>query len=1112
VKVRNIFRQPIDRRIEEVIKVDLTDEATVAYELAEYVVTDRIRREFEKLLDAYQETATKPSEATNVWVSGFFGSGKSSFAKIFGLILENPLLEGKRAADRFFERCDDPRLRALLSTCHTRAPALSVFVDLSTSKNLHREGEPVALPLYRALLGRLGYSRDILLAELEFALEGDGELEAFEQAFARVTGGKHWRDRRNVALARNEASHALHLLRPDTYPSPDSWARTPVEPTIDHNWFVTRAVELLRRRARGARRLVFIVDEVGQYVARHLDRLFDLMGLAHAVQKRRGDIWLVVTSQEKLEDIVDALESKRVELARVRDRFPLTVDLVPADIEEVVARRLLEKTSEADNQLRQLFRAHRNKLAENIRLSSPTRQRDLTEEDFVRLYPLLPYQIQLFIDIVSHHRARGGGSPMLGGSNRTLIKLAQQLIVHPRTRLSEQDVGALATSPMAYDLLDALIPTSWQAEIDHVARRHGSESVPTNVAKVVALVAGVPALRMDSANIAALMHPHVEAETLRPQVDQALGLLTGEDVLRYTEDGYRLQSPEEKDWERERRGIDLKPAQWAKIRRETIGQLLEGSSLSAERRTFRVAVLVAGERVQEGELSLAIEELNGTTLDDLRARSRHDTHQNTLFWAYRASDATIEAARELHRSREMIRRHETTPTLGGLIAEEKRREERAQARIREQLKNDLLRGTFLFRGVEEEPKGPDPRDALKEAFAAKLPDIFPQLSRFGLPVRREHVRLILHADSLEGLPDCLQETVVRATPEGLKLATDTDPLAAVLAQIRERTSYGIEATGSYLEQHFGAPPYGAPVEAVQAFVAALLRAGLVEVISQGARIANPRDARLDRVFGTLPGFRAALVVPQREVDPDMRARVARRLQQATGDKPPIATDELAARLRAFFTSYREPLASVTAALQGLGMPVPDALLRARQMVEGFRDASDEEVIKTCDEAWGDLMDGLRLAERLASRLDEEGLGLLRTAQDTVRHGTDGLGPQGLEKLERLRELLAVADLAVDHMGEVRSLVADIKQEREAAWHQALEDLRNRVTSAKEELRSRYGGRVAHEVLHEHINRLEALLPPPSSRPDAGPSVDALRGRAAQVEAEKRRAENALAHV
>lgn len=1111
MKIRDIFRNPIDRRIEEVIKVDLGDEEIVAYELSEYVVTDHIRREFIVVLDAFQETINRPSEQVTAWVSGFFGSGKSSFAKVLGYLLENPTVRGKAAADRFLERAHDERLRALLATIHAQAPSYTVFVDLSSAKNLLREGEHPALPLYRALLEGLDYSRDIVLAELEYALEGDGDLEAFEEAFEKVAGERgNWRQRRNIAFARNEASHALHILRPDTYSQPDSFALSAKEPAIDADWFADRALELLARRASDARRLVFVEDEVGQYVARDVNRMFDLMGLAHAVQKKRGRVWLVVTSQEKLEDVVDALEGRRVELARVRDRFPITVDLVPSDIEEVVARRVLEKTAEGADEVRRIVRANRNRLAENVRLESPTRHREASEEELVRLYPLLPYQIQLFIDAVSAHRARGGAVPTLGGSNRTLIKLAQQFVVHQKTSLGEQEVGALVTADMGYDLLEGIIPTAWQAEIGQVAGRH--DGVPTKVAKAVALLTGVPALRLQTANLAAVLHQSVDAESLRGEVERSLETLTREEVLRPTDDGYKLQSPEEKDWERERRGIDMKPAAWHRIRREVAKQLFEGLAVEVGR-TFRVGVRLDGDQVVDGDLAVVIEELEGAAPDDLRARSREK--KGALFWSYQPSDDMLEAARELHRSTEMLKRREGTPKSEaevGLVGEERVRRDRAEKVLHERITSDLLVGTIFFEGVEEEPRGTDVRVALKDAFATKVETIYPRLREFTAPAKRADAVTVLRADTLDGLPTYLRSDglgAIRATPEGTSIAFDIDPLATLLAEVRERSGYGMEATGKYLEEKFSASPFGATVEVVQVLLALLLRAGALEVVYQGARIANPRDSRLEKAFGTLPGFRGTTFAPQRDVDPDMRARVAKRLQEISGEREPLATDQLATRIRGTFRSDREVFASVIASLRALGISVSEAVERADDIVEAMETGSDEEVIKNCNEAWEDLKEGRTAARRLREALDEVTLKLLREARETARLGAEGLGPEAEERLEKLTELLRGPNL-VGQLGAIRSLVAEHRSRRSNAWEATTGDLRAAVLMHVEAVRARYAGTVEESALTEALRVVQALAPAEEASPETGPSLETLRARRTALEGVVAQVESQLA--
>jgi hypothetical protein len=1104
MKINDIFRKPIDRRIEEVIKVDLADEEAVARELEEYVVTDHIRGSLERLLDHYQETIRKPNEATNVWVSGFFGAGKSSFAKVLGYLLENPSIQGLPAAERFLGRSGTDREHALLKTIHSQVGTVAVFVDLSSSKNVAREGESVVLPLYRAVLERLGYSRDFALAELEYTLEGDGDLGAFEEAFARVSGARgDWKARRNVGLARNEASHALHLLRPQTYPSPDSYARSLRPLEISANFFADRLLELLSRRQPHAQRVVFVVDEMGQYVARSVDRMFDLMGLAHAVQKKRGLLWLVVTSQEKLEDVVDNLEGRKVELARVTERFPrdLWVDLIPEDIEEVASKRVLVKNDAGRKAVLDALQQHRNKLEASIRLDSPTRSREFSAEQFARLYPLLPYQIQLFVDAVSAHRARGGAGPMLGGSNRTLIKLAQQLIVSQKTDLAQKEVGGLVTVDMAYDLLESLIPTSWQAEIRQVAERHGERGLPTRVTKAVALLTGVAALKLTPANLAALLHPAIDAESLRDQAATALQTLTQEEVLRVTDEGYKLQSPEEKCWERERRGIEMRDAAFERLKRQAIQDLLGGLSVQATpARAFRVQIAVEDHKVVDGEVPLVILEREPAEREAVRSRSRESTAERTVFWVYRCADDTHDAALELHRSKVMLDRKQGVAREGPelpLLGEERKRQERHERLLDQKLARDLLAGEVFFQGVGEQLPGADLRTTAAEVLKGKVSAIYPELERFAAPVRRADALAVLQADNLDGLPDYLGEEglgVVRRCPDGVVLAVDREPLASVLREIKDRANkYGREASGKHLEEEFAGPPYGATVEAVQVLAAAGVRAGEVEVLYQGGRITSPGDARLQKVFGTLPGFRSATFLPQRELDADTRARVARRLGEQTGDRPPLAADQLAGRLRGHFKPVAEAAGRVEATFRGLGVAAPEGVHRAREIAAGLAEADDAEVIKTCDDTWADLVEGQEQARRLDRQVDEHALQALRAARDEVERRPAGLGEEAQAAHARLADLLRAPDLA-DRLAEIRTLVQSLKQQRQAVWLEAAGRLRERVGHAAGRVRARDWARLEASTVEEALRPLLGLEPPEGATAETGPAVEVLQAR------------------
>ena len=169
--IHDLFAHDIARRIEEVIKVDQTDEQIIRDELAEYVVTDSIRDRLTEILECYWETPKKPHEGIGVWVSGFFGSGKSSFAKNLGLALENRKILGEGAAHLLGQRTGDTKVQVLLTNISEQIPTNAVIFDVSTDRGIRTGNQTITEIMYRLFLQSLGYARDLDLAELEITLE-----------------------------------------------------------------------------------------------------------------------------------------------------------------------------------------------------------------------------------------------------------------------------------------------------------------------------------------------------------------------------------------------------------------------------------------------------------------------------------------------------------------------------------------------------------------------------------------------------------------------------------------------------------------------------------------------------------------------------------------------------------------------------------------------------------------------------------------------------------------------------------------------------------------------------------------------------------------------------
>ena len=978
--IKNLFANDISRRIEEVIKVDQADEQIIRDELAEYVVTDSIRGHLTEVLESYWETPKRPHEGAAVWVSGFFGSGKSSFAKYLGLGLQNRTIGGVGAAKLLAKRIGDAKAEVLLSNIAEKIPTEAVIFDVSTDRGIRTGNQSITEIMYRLFLQSLGYARDLDLSELEITLEEAGRLNPFKAKY-QETFDKDWNVGKGlIAIAVQQASRVMHELDPATYPTADSWREAAMKRAdITPGDLAKRGMELMKRRCPG-KTLLFVVDEVGQFVARDVKKMLDLQAVVQSLGRvGRGKMWIVVTSQEKLTELVGGLDHNRVELSRLMDRFPLQVHLEPADISEVTSKRVLSKNAQAEKDLRELFTQHRGRLTDNTRLTADIKLPELSAESFVDLYPLMPYQIDLIIQVVSGLRTQGGASKHVGGANRTIIKLAQQLLIHPDVDLASSPLGSLARVDQVYDLVSGNIGSEVRGKIDDIGKKV-DHPLAQSVAKAICLLQYVRSIHRTPENFAAALHPAVNADSRLSEVKAALDALERAHMVRRGDDGYRIPTPAEDDWERQRASLSPKAGDVGRLHAEIVTGLWQPQPQHSflDVKVFKAGLYLGGRLSVDGDIPVHLTLAEAGKDHEERvaeSRKRSQTETKSIFWIAALDEAIDRETVELFRSKEILSRKQRsaqTKDETALVAEEKLRQRRHQDELRRLIKQSLLTGTIFFRGNDRSPEdtATDIGRTGAEVLTQALPEVFDRFEGAAARVGKKDLESLMTTENLRGLSSVFTDlSLVRDEGGKPVFSTEVGSLAEVLSRIENRASYGETATGRYLTDEFAKEPFGWDFDVVRLFVIALLRAGKLEATSKGQVIESALALDARNTFPNNNLFRQASFLPKVGLDFKDVVDASEYFKEVFGREiSELEQGVVAKAIREEIHRHDEEIHEVHTTLVQQNLPGGEVLRTALDQMRSIRTGKEDHAILTFNASYRELKEAIKRGAELSQVL------------------------------------------------------------------------------------------------------------------------------------------------
>lgn len=1080
MEIRNLFdpSKDIYRTIEKVITYGAAQEQRLKAEISEYVVTDSIEEQTEKLLSKMQAAMEAGGQnEVGVWVSGFYGSGKSSFTKYLGLAFDDRItIDGQPFLKHLQDRLHKPQTKALLSTVSKRFPAAVLLLDLASEQVAGATLEVVSTVLYYKVLQWAGYSRNLKVAAFERKLKKDGRYEEFEKLFQETTG-EPWADYQNDELVVDSLLPDLaHQLYPEFFKTTQSFTTTTSEVIYLLDDRIQEIIDIVRETS-GKDYIIFVIDEVGQYVGSNQNKILDLQGLAENLKNiGDGKAWVVGTAQQTLTEDDPRAALNSPELYKLKDRFPIQVDLESSDIKEICYRRLLGKSPAGEKELDQLFAQHGQSLRHNTKLQDAKYyDADFNRESFINLYPFLPAHFDILLHLLGALAKSTGGIGL-----RSAIKVVQEILTEGpegQTPAANWDVGWLATTVTLYDALDKDIqrafPSIHQA-VGKVLIRFPDSELHQEIAKTVAVLQILGNLPVTVDNVASLMHRAVDGSSRVDAVKSLVDELLSDPLVPLGEKDNALSFFSEKlnDIEQERAQLPLRTADTRRIFNEALrevfnplpsarlhGSLAVTSGLKAQSGTFSASL--AGDRET---IQTLVEFVEAGDYDTARTRlvdeSRHKSSEHVIYLLGRNSTEADDLVSETYRSNRIVELHRNDPDqeVKEYCASQTDRAARLLTELQQRIRRSLSQGSFLFHGQTTAVDGlaQDVLEASKKHLSRAAEQVFDRYNEAPQRVDTAVAEKFLRTGNLAAITTPLD-------PLGLVQVTSGKPCIRIdhkaLVSIRDYIDRSGAVEGKRLLQHFSGAPFGWSPDTLRYLIAALLVAGDVKLKVSGREVTVNGQQAIDALKTNNAFKPVGVALRHDKVSMEVLAQAAQRLTDLIGDMVVPLEPDICKAASKHLPQFQHQFAPLAEKLDSLELPGADRVRALNQQIADllFTDASDAPQQLGAKES--SLYDGLKWAQAAKVALEhglETTIKALRQHQQSIAclpsTGIPGkLRGESTDDLDLLAGRLGKEDF-FKHTADLNTALTGLKSRVSDAVNEMVDAQKQRLQEAEQDLK------------------------------------------------------------
>ena len=817
--LKKLYAKDIEREIQGVIKVD--DESYISQELEEYVVTEELLKHFNSFFDAYNTGINGNTEKMGVWISGFFGSGKSHFLKIVSYLLENRVVNGKAAVDYFDDKIEDKMLLADIKRAGSIPTDVILFNIDSKTENSNGAKDKILDVFEKVFNEKMGLSITPFVAEIERHIISQGKYEDFKKAFEK-NANSSWKEMRDgIQFVEDEfASAYAEVLGKSVEEARNIVERTEKNYSLSVEKFAERVRDYIKSKENN-HHVIFLVDEIGQYIGDDRGLMLNLQTIVEDLGLEcGGKAWVIVTSQEAIDDVVKVQGN---DFSKIQGRFDTKLSLSSSDIDEVIKKRILDKTPEAKDSLKMIYDKEESIIRNLLTFKSATYQKVYEDSnDFAETYPFIPYQFKLLQDVFTDIRKHGYAGKHLSSGERSLLGAFQETA----KRFGDSEVGTIIPFYAFYDTIEQFLEHQVKIVINtaiDTVKSGELKDIDIKVLKMLFMLKNIKEIPANIDNLSTLYVSNIKDDkiTIKKEISDSLRRLEAQTLIQRNNDEYKFLTDEEQEINREIKQIIIDQNRITDyLKRIVFDYILTDSKFTYKNKNFPLTKYIDNIKYsQEYEIGIKVittsPEKDDTEIIMQSARENKyvfiKLEISTLIYDEITNYLQVE---EYRRSKSGIFQ---TQQVEDIIRAKQREIENAEARIKENIKEQLNEAEIIIAGDRQNINAKEARARANKALEILINNIYTKFA------------YIKHNFSTQDIKDLFHENRQNMLGNEVEFVNQK-AYDAMKEYCEEKNAYSMTMTTRTLLQDFGTAPYGFLDEDILYILTRLLKDEVISLI------------------------------------------------------------------------------------------------------------------------------------------------------------------------------------------------------------------------------------------------------------------------------------------